>query len=108
MENKLRFNLIRSWAKEKGILDKGDIRVQTIKVQEECGELSSAVLKNDKAEIIDAVGDIVVVLTSLSYLGGFTIEEAIDSAYKEISNRKGKMVNGDFVKNTDHIIAGTE
>ena len=40
----------------------------------------------------------VVVLTNLAHLGGTTIEECIDSAYNEIKNRKGKMVNGTFVK----------
>ena len=40
----------------------------------------------------------VVVLTNLAYLEGFTIEECIETAYSEISNRKGKMINGTFVK----------
>tara|TARA_R110002020_G_scaffold283305_1_gene499046 strand:+ start:3190 stop:3474 length:285 start_codon:yes stop_codon:yes gene_type:complete len=92
------FKLIRQWAKEKNILDKGDIKTQYIKLQEESGELAQAILKNDKEEIKDAVGDMVVVLTSISYFGGFTIEEAIESAYNEIKNRKGKIINNTFVK----------
>ena len=40
----------------------------------------------------------VVVLTSLSYLSGFKIEDAIDLAYEEIKNRKGKMINNTFKK----------
>ena len=47
----------------------------------------------------DAIGDMVVVLTNLAELGGTSIEQCIDAAYAEIKNRKGKMVNGTFVKN---------
>jgi|TARA_R110000796_G_scaffold106881_1_gene217483 NTP pyrophosphatase (non-canonical NTP hydrolase) len=101
----MKFNEIRNWAKDKGILDKGDIKTQYIKLQEECGELAEAILKQDKLETIDAVGDIIVVLTSLSHLGGFKIETAIETAWLEIANRKGKIINNNFVKD---IISGTE
>ena len=93
------FNEIRLWAKQKNILDQGDIKTQYIKLQEESGELAEAILTNNKEEIKDAIGDIVVVLTSLSYFGGFKIEEAIESAYNEIKNREGKIINNTFVKN---------
>jgi hypothetical protein len=49
---------------------------------------------------IDAIGDIAVVLTNLAYLEGMAIEDCVLIAYNEISNRKGKMVNGTFVKQT--------
>ena len=65
---------------------------------EEAGELGRAVLKNDKKEFVDAIGDMVVVLTNLAHLGGYTIEECIESAYNEIKNRTGEMNNGTFVK----------
>ena len=93
------FNKIRRWAKQKNILDQGDIKTQYIKLQEESGELAEAILTNNKEEIKDAIGDMVVVLTSLSYFGGFKIEDAIESAYNEIKNRKGKIINNTFVKN---------
>jgi NTP pyrophosphatase (non-canonical NTP hydrolase) len=66
---------------------------------EEAGELGKAILKEDQEEFVDAIGDMVVVLTNLAHLGGVSIEECIDSAYNEIKNRKGKMSNGTFVKN---------
>ena len=78
--------------------DKGNSHTQYVKLQEEAGELAKALLKNDKPEIIDAIGDIVVVLTNLSHLKGYKIEDCIDSAYNVISERTGKMVNGTFVK----------
>ena len=52
------FNKIREWAKLKNILDKGNIKTQYIKLQEESGELAEAILTNNKEEIKDAVGDI--------------------------------------------------
>ena len=95
-----RFELIRDWAVERGIYHKGDSHTQYIKLMEEAGELAQALLKNDKAEVIDAIGDIVVVLTNLARLKNLNIEDCIDSAYNEIANRKGEMINGTFVKET--------
>jgi NTP pyrophosphatase (non-canonical NTP hydrolase) len=93
-----KFQLIRDWAGERGLYSKGDTKTQFCKLMEEAGELSRAILKDDEAEFVDAVGDMVVVLTNLAHLRGVSIEHCIDSAYKVISNRKGKMVNGTFVK----------
>ena len=93
-----RFELIRQWARKKGILDNGDTKTQYIKLLEETGELAQAILKNDRAEFIDAIGDCVVVLTNLAELGNVDIEHCIDESYSQISNRTGRMVNGTFVK----------
>jgi len=92
------FDLIREWAKERGLYDKGDTKTQTLKLMEEAGEICRAVLKQDKQQIIDGIGDCVVVLTNLAYLTGFTIEECIGAAYEEIKDRTGKMDNGTFKK----------
>ena len=40
----------------------------------------------------------VVVLTNLAHLHGTEIEDCISQAYNEIKSRKGKMINGTFVK----------
>lgn len=93
------FDNIRKWGHEKGILSKGNVKTQLIKLYEETGELSEAVLKEDQLEIIDAIGDIVIVLTNLAELTGNNIETCIQSAYDEVANRKGIMTNGTFVKN---------
>lgn len=95
-----RFDLIRTWADERGLYDKGDTKTQYLKLMEEAGELGRAILKDDQPEIVDAIGDMVVVLTNLSELAGYSIEHCIDTAYDVISKRTGKMVNGTFVKNT--------
>ena len=93
-----RFQKIRDWAGERGLYTKGDKKTQFCKLMEEAGELGRAVLKNDQEEFVDAIGDMVVVLTNMAHLGGTTIEKCIDAAYKVISKRTGKMVNGTFVK----------
>ena len=95
MEN---FELIRKWAKEKGIYKKGDPKTQMLKLIEEVGETSKAILKNDKNEIIDGLGDCLVVLINLSELCGYKLEDCLEYAYNEIKNRKGKMQNGTFIK----------
>ena len=92
------FECIREWADERGLYEKGDPKTQYIKLMEETGEIGRALLKNDTDEIIDGIGDAVVVLTNLAELVGVPIEECIQEAYDVISRRKGKMVNGTFVK----------
>ena len=96
-----RFDLIRNWAATRGLYDKGNSHTQYVKLQEEAGELAKALLDQDKDEIIDAIGDMVVVLTNLAHLQGFEIEDCIDSAYNVIAARTGKMINGTFVKDAD-------
>ena len=93
-----KYELIREWARNRGIYDKGDSKTQYVKLMEEAGELAQAILKRDTPEIQDAIGDMVVVLTNLAELEDLKIENCIDSAYDVISKRKGNMVNGTFVK----------
>ena len=92
------FPLIREWADQRGIYDKGDEKTQYVKLMEEAGELAQSLLKQNQEEAIDAIGDMVVVLTNLAVFVGVDIEDCIASAYNEIKNRKGKMSNGTFVK----------
>jgi NTP pyrophosphatase (non-canonical NTP hydrolase) len=93
------FDVIRQWAHSKDLYSKGDKKTQFIKLQEEVGELAVSILKNKNAEFIDAIGDCVIVLTNLAALENIKIEDCINSAYQEIANRKGNMINGTFVKN---------
>ena len=92
------FNNIRNWAETRGLYDKGNPMVQYVKLQEEAGELAKALLKDDQPEVIDAIGDMVVVLTNLAHQRGVYIEECIQTAYEVINKRTGKMINGTFVK----------
>ena len=95
---KTQFDLIREWADERGLYDNGDAKTQALKLVEEVGEIARAILKDDTEEVIDGIGDAVVVLTNLAELIGAPIEMCIDEAYDVISKRTGKMVNGTFVK----------
>lgn len=97
------FQPIRDWAKEKGIFNKGDSKTQTLKLVEEVGELSKAIIENegpeDMLKIADAIGDCVIVLTSVAHFNHLTIEQCINAAFEEIKPRQGKMKNGTFIKN---------
>ena len=95
------FDDIRSWATDKGIYDKGSSGVQYLKLIEEAGELADALLKKDKAEIQDAIGDMVVVLTSIAKFEDMFIEDCIKSAYDVIAKRTCKMVHGTLVKDAN-------
>ena len=97
--NPTHFDLIRDWAQVRGLYNNGDPKTQTLKLMEEAGEICRAVLKKDEPEIIDGIGDCVVVLTNLAHLCDTSIEECIEIAYNEIKDRKGKMDNGTFKKN---------
>jgi len=92
------FDNIRNWADKRGIYEDGDVKTQFAKLMEEVGELAQSILKEDDVEFSDAIGDCVVVLTNLAALGGHVIEDCIDGAWRQIKNRKGKMENGTFVK----------
>ena len=92
------FDLIREWADQRGLYEHGDPKTQSLKLVEEVGEICRAVLKDDIDEVIDGIGDAVVVLTNLAELHDVSIEECIASAYGVISKRTGKMVNGTFKK----------
>ena len=92
------FDLIRAWANERGLYTGGDPKTQALKLVEEVGETCRAILKEDTEEIIDGIGDCVVVLVNLAELTGTPIEDCIDKAYNEIKGRTGKMSNGTFKK----------
>ena len=92
------FDLIREWADERGLYENGDTKTQALKLVEEVGETCRAILKEDFEEVIDGIGDCVVVLVNLAELQGVSIESCIDAAYEEIKNRKGKMENGTYKK----------
>lgn len=86
------------WAKEKGILDHSNPIKQALKTQEEVLELQNAVLDDNKEEIIDALGDIMVTIIIQAEMQGLDLEECLSAAYNVIKQRTGKMENGLFKK----------
>lgn len=91
-------DLILEWARERGILDVGTVYGQLDKLYEEVDELSVAIKNHDRAEIRDAIGDIQVVLIILAHLLEEDSMKCLAGAYDVIKQRKGKMVDGVFVK----------
>tara|TARA_R100001594_G_scaffold81143_1_gene115696 strand:- start:187 stop:1107 length:921 start_codon:yes stop_codon:yes gene_type:complete len=97
-DNYAMFDLIREWADKRGLYTDGDPKTQALKLVEEVGETCRAILKQNDADIIDGIGDCVVVLVNLAELVGEPLERCIEQAYYEIKNRTGKMENGTFKK----------
>jgi len=97
-DNYAMFDLIREWADQRGLYTGGDPKTQALKLVEEVGETCRAILKQNDADIIDGIGDCVVVLVNLAELVGEPLERCIEQAYYEIKNRTGKMENGTFKK----------
>lgn len=91
---------IEQWAIERN-LHTADPDKQFQKLAEEFGELAEGLAKSRSDEVKDAIGDMYVVLTILSMQLGFNIDDCIQLAYDEIKDRKGKMVNGVFIKESD-------
>jgi len=90
--------LVLEWAKEKGILTNGTPIKQSIKTNEEALELTSAIADGNRAEIEDALGDILVTIIIQAKMQNMDLLDCLEGAYNVISNRTGKMVDGQFVK----------
>jgi len=91
-------DLVLQWADERGLLKAENAPRQMLKLFEEIGELAGAMAKNKPGDIVDAIGDIQVVLIILSKQLGYDYEQCLIDAYNEIKERKGKLINGVFVK----------
>jgi NTP pyrophosphatase (non-canonical NTP hydrolase) len=93
------FEPIRQWAEERDIFTEGTIDGQLKKLIEETKEVSDALEKGNETEFIDAIGDTIISAVNLAKIKGYDAEHCINVAFKEIKDRKGKMINGTFVKN---------
>lgn len=91
---------IMLWASARG-LDQAQPEKQMLKLVEEVGELAEGLAKSNRSQVIDGIGDVYVVLTILAMQMNLDVEVCIRQAYNEIKDRKGKMVNGVFVKEED-------
>ena len=96
---------VNNWADEHN-LKKADPKIQWMRITEEVGEIRDVLLKPTKftepqAALKDAIGDTLVTIIVLAHQLDLDVTECLSIAYKEIKNRKGKMVNGTFVKEED-------
>ncbi len=86
---------------EKKNLDIAEPEKQMLKVVEEVGEVAAALARNNKNDLRDGIGDVVVTLVILAMQNDMDLYECLNQAYNEIKDRKGKNVNGVFVKESD-------
>ena len=89
---------VKMWAEEKNLLKKENSHAQMLKVLEEVGETAGAILKNKNQETIDGIGDSFVTLIILCYQLELEPKDCLETAWNEIKNRKGKTVNGTFIR----------
>jgi NTP pyrophosphatase (non-canonical NTP hydrolase) len=92
---------ILEWADNKNLLKEENKFIQLAKLLEESGELAKAIIKDDRVEQIDAIGDCVIVLTILAEQLKLDIDWCAEKAFNVIKNRTGKTINGSFIKSED-------
>jgi NTP pyrophosphatase (non-canonical NTP hydrolase) len=91
--------LIKQWHHDRNLILGSDDKSQFCKLAQEMGELSSNICKGK--DIRDDVGDMMVVLINIMERNGLSMEDCLEVAYDDIKDRKGKMIDGVFVKEGD-------
>ena len=87
---------VRQWHYDRNLIEGSTDKAQMGKLYEEVKELNESVYYNKSP--IDDIGDIMVVLINIAERNGLTLEQCLEHAYNDIKHRKGKMVDGVFVK----------
>lgn len=91
-------NRVIEWANERGIFEHSSPLSQAYKTEEEVAELLHAACNENLEDYKDAVGDILVTLIIGCKMNGTNLKDCLSQAYNEIKHRKGKMIDGLFVK----------
>ena len=91
--------LIGQWHRDRNLIDGSTDKDQYMKLIQEAGELSDSLCKGN--DIKDDIGDMMVVLINIMVRNNLTMDECLSVAYNDIKDRKGKMVDGVFVKEGD-------
>ena len=87
------------WHRDRNLIDGSTDKDQVLKLMQELGELSDSVCKGK--DIKDDIGDMLVVMLNIATRNGVTLSECLARAWDDIKDRKGKMVDGIFVKEED-------
>jgi len=90
---------IRQWHHDRNLIEGSDDKSQFCKLVSEVGELGDNIGK--QRDVADDIGDICVVLINIAERNGLTLEHCLETAYNDIKDRRGKMVDGVFVKEGD-------
>ena len=96
MELKELIEKTNKWFEDRNLIQGSTDKDQILKLMQELGELSDHACKGE--DIRDDLGDILVVMLNIMKRNNFTIEECLEMAYNDIKDRKGRMVDGIFVK----------
>ena len=88
--------LIEQWDEDRNLIEGSTDKDQVLKLAQELGELSDSVCK--EKDMRDDLGDMLVVMINIMKRNNISIEECLQKAYDDIKDRKGKMVDGIFVK----------
>lgn len=99
-------DLTTQWHYDRNLIHGSDDKSQYLKLVSEAGELATSIAK--KSCIKDDIGDLIVVLINLAERNGLTLESCLEHAYKEIKDRKGRMIDGTFVKESDLAVMAAE
>jgi NTP pyrophosphatase (non-canonical NTP hydrolase) len=86
------------WGETRDLYKQSTVQSQYYKLLEECVELKFSLSHKNTADSVDAIGDIMVVLTHIAHMLDLDLSTCYLLAYEEIKDRKGKMVNDLFVK----------
>lgn len=92
---------IKQWHYDRNLIDGSTDKDQFCKLIEEVMELQKNIMKGEP--IIDDIGDVIVVLINIAERNDLTIEQCLEHAYNDIKDRKGRMVDGIFIKETDYV-----
>lgn len=87
---------IKSWHYDRNLIEGSTDKDQYLKLIQEAGELSDNICKGK--DISDDIGDMIVVLINIAERNNLSITECVEKAYDDIKDRKGKMVDGVFIK----------
>lgn len=90
---------VNTWFEDRNLIEGSTDKDQVLKLMQELGELSDHACKGE--DIRDDLGDMLVVMLNIMKRNNFTIEECLQIAYNDIKDRKGKMVDGIFVKESE-------
>ena len=87
---------VNKWFEDRNLIQGSTDKDQILKLVQELGELSDHACKGE--DIRDDLGDMLVVMLNIMKRNNYTIEECLQIAYDDIKDRRGKMVDGIFVK----------
>ena len=90
---------IVQWHYDRNLITGSTDKDQVLKLLQELGELSDSVCKGN--DVQDDLGDMLVVMINIMERNGISMVDCLEKAWDDIKDRKGKMVDGIFVKEGD-------